>query len=64
MRSRDDAAGRIDEAHDREAGDRLARPRLADEPEDPARLDLERHAVDRLHHALLGEEVRAEVLHP
>ena len=61
MRPADDAARRIDEAEDREAGDRLARAGFADQPEDFAARDLEADAVHRLDDALLGEEMRVEV---
>jgi hypothetical protein len=58
----DDPAGRIDEAHDREARDGLARTRFADEAEHLAARDIERHAVDGLHDARAGEEVGLQVL--
>ena len=54
----DDAARRIDQADDREAGDGLARARLADQPQHLAGADVKLDAVDRLHHAGLGEEMR------
>ena len=38
-RAADDAAGRIDQADDREAGDRLARAGFADQPQDLAARD-------------------------
>ena len=53
--------GRIDQAQDREAGDGLARAGLADQPQHLAARDVEDHAVDRLHHAGAGEEMRAQV---
>ena len=60
----DDPAGRIDEAEDREAGDRLARAGLADEPQHLAAADLEADAVDRLDDAPLGEEMRVRGSRP
>ena len=58
-----DTARRVDEAHDREAGDGLAGAGLADQPQDLAARDGERHVVHRLHHAGAGEEMRAQVAH-
>ncbi len=61
MEPDDDAAGLVDEAHDREAGDGLAGPRFADEAEHLALVDREADAVDGRHDARAGEEVGAEV---
>ena len=47
-RAFDDAARRIDQAEDRQAGDGLARARFADQPQHLAAADLEDDAVDRL----------------
>ena len=55
--SRDDATRRIDEAHDRVAGHRLAGPRFTDQSQHLAARDGEGDVVDRLDHARLGEEV-------
>ena len=61
----DDAARRIDQAHDREAGHRLARAGFADQPQHlAARRRVKRHVVDRLDHAGAGEEMRAQVARP
>ena len=56
-----DAAGRANEAEQRERGDRLAAARLADEPDRLAGADLEADAVDRAGDTVLGVEVRAKV---
>ncbi len=48
-------ARRFHEPQHRAAERRLAASRLSDEPERFARLDLERHAVDRLDHAVAAE---------
>ena len=61
-RAADDAARRIDEPEDREAGDGFARTGFADEAEDLAGIDVQRHAVDRLDDTRLGEEVRREIV--
>ena len=58
----DDPARRIDEAHQRVAGHRLARAGFADQAQHLAAADGERHVVDRLDHAGLGEEMRAQAL--
>ena len=50
------------EAHDREAGDALAGAGLADDAERLALLDLEADAVDGLDDAVVGAEMRAEVV--
>ena len=50
------------QAHDRQGGDGLARAGLADDPERLARADRPAHAVDRLHHPVVGVEVDAQVL--
>jgi hypothetical protein len=47
---------------DRPARDALAAAALADQPEDLALADGERHAVDRADDAGVGRDVRAEVL--
>ena len=57
----DDAARRIDQPQDREAGDRLARARFAHQAQDLARRHVEIDTVHGLGHAFLGEEVRAQV---
>ena len=56
-----DAAGRIDQADDREAGDALARAGFADEAHHLAALQREGDAVDRLHHAGAGVEIGRKV---
>src|SRR5437867_304980 len=58
-----DAPRRRDEAHDRQGADALAAPGFAHEPESLAPVEMEGHAVDRLHHALAGEELRCESSH-
>ena len=60
--ARDDATRLLDQAQDRQRGHALAAPRLADDPQRFARKEVEAHAVDRLHHAVVGEELRLEVL--
>ena len=57
----DDAARRIDQAEDREAGDGLAGARFAYQAQHLARRHVEVDAVDRLDDARLGEEMRAQV---
>ena len=57
----DDAARRIDQAHDGKAGDGLARARFADQPQHLAARHAEGDIVHRLHHAGAGEEMRAQV---
>ena len=54
--------GHVDEAHDRQRGDRLARSRLADDAEGLAAVEGVRDAVDCLDHAVLGVEVHLEVV--
>ncbi len=56
----DDAAGRLDDAHDRAGHDRLARAALADDAQHLAARHVEVDAVDGLHHALVGLEVGFE----
>ena len=58
----DDPARRVDQAEDREAGDRLAGAGFADQPQHLAAANVEAHAVDRLDHARPVEEMRPEVL--
>ena len=62
--SADHPSGRIEEPQDRESGDRLARAGLPDEPQHFATTDLEAYAVHGLDDALLGEEMRLEILDP
>ena len=58
----DDAGGRLrDEPDDGEGRHRLAAARLADDADGLALLEVEAHAVDRVHDALAGEEVRLEI---
>ena len=58
----DDLARRVgDEPHDRQRRDRLARAGLADDAERLLTVEREAHAVDRLDHADVGEEVGREV---
>src|SRR5918995_206949 len=54
---------RARQAHDRHRGDRLAGPRLADNRDDLAGPDRQRHALHRLHHTLLRGEGDAQVVH-
>src|SRR5665811_1570740 len=49
-----------DEAHQRERRDRLARAGLADDAQRLLAVEREAHAVDRLDHAGVGEEVGRE----
>ncbi len=56
----DDSSGRIDQAHERITGHRLAGARLAYEPQHLAAIDGERDVVDGLDDACLGEEMRAQ----
>jgi len=59
----DDPAGRLgDQLHDAERRHRLAATGLAHHAERLALVDVEIDAVDRPHHAFVGEEVRLEVL--
>ena len=60
--ARHDAARPIDDLEDRAAGDGLAAAGFADNAECLAARDREGHAVERLHHAFVGEEVGAQVL--
>ena len=54
----DDLAGRVrDQAHDRQGADALAAAALADKAQRLSLFDLIRDAIDRLHHAGLGEEM-------
>jgi hypothetical protein len=62
-RTRDDAAGRVDEAEQREARHALARSGFADEPKHLAATEREGDAVDRFDDAGLGEEMRGEIPH-
>ena len=55
------ARGLRDEPHERERGHRLATAGLAHDAEGLAGGELERHAVDRVHHTVAGEELRLEV---
>ena len=58
-----EAAGRDrDQAQDRERGDALAAAALADHAQGLAAPQLERDAVDRLDHAVAGQEVGPEIL--
>src|ERR1700733_119037 len=50
------------QAHERHRGYRLSRAGLADDRQDLAAVDRERHTVDRLHHPVLGAERDPEVL--
>jgi hypothetical protein len=50
------------QVHDRARQDRLAGPRLADQPERPAAVEREADAVDRLDPAPWGEEVGLQVV--
>ena len=50
------------QAHDAERAHALAAPRLADERDGLAFLDVPRHVVDRPHHAAPCHEVRLEIL--
>ena len=59
---RDPPRGLRDEAHERERGDRLPAAGFADEAERLAGLEVERHAVDGVHHAVAREELRVQVL--
>jgi hypothetical protein len=58
----DDPSRRIDQTHDRESGDRLAGPRFADQAQNAALRDFERHAVDRLDDARPGLEPGRQIL--
>ena len=57
-----DAAGRADEAQDRERRDGLAAARLADDADRLAGADGERHAVHGARDAVVGIEVGAQVV--
>src|SRR6185437_3298495 len=57
----DRPVGRLDEAHDAVADGRLAAARLADQADELARADRQRHAVDRLHDPAAARELRADV---
>src|SRR5207249_3208481 len=60
LAARDRVRARV-QAHDRQAGDALARARLADDAERLALLDRERDAVDGADDPVVGLEVRLEV---
>ena len=49
------------QAHDRQAGDALARPGLAHNAEGPAAVEGEAQPVDRLHQPVVGREVHAKI---
>ena len=49
------------QAHDRQAGDALAGPGLADNAEGPATIESEAQAVDRLHQPVVGREVHPKI---
>ena len=53
---------RLVQTHHGQARDALPRSRLTDDPERRAPLDRERDAVDRLHDAVVGAKLGAEVL--
>ena len=57
----DDAARLLEKPHQRKRGDALAGARFADDAERLAGRDREADAVDRAHHALVGEELGLEV---
>ena len=57
-----DAPRRVEQAHDRERGDGLARPRLADDCDPLSRGNGEGDVVDRAHHAVVGGELDAQLL--
>jgi hypothetical protein len=57
----DDAAGALYDAQQRLHRDALAAARLAHDAEHLARIDVERHAVDRANDALVHEEVDFQV---
>src|SRR5439155_16742241 len=61
LAARDRGPARV-QAHDRQAGDALAAAGLADDAERLALLDLEADAVDRLDDAVVGAEIRAEIV--
>ena len=56
-----DAPGRLEQADDGGAGQRLAGARLADHAEDLARRDVERDVVEREQRAAPGRELDAQV---
>src|SRR5690606_37349549 len=58
----DPGPGALVQAEDAEAGDALARARLADDAEGPAALQREGQAVHRLDQAVGGREVDPQVL--
>src|SRR3989442_1238218 len=65
--AREDVPRRLrDEAQDRERRHGLAAPRLPDDAEGLAGMDVEGHAVDRARRAAaaLGDEIRLEIAHP
>ena len=55
-------AARVEDAHDRVGGDRLARAALADQRQRLAAPQLEADAVERAHGAAAGAELDAEIL--
>ena len=57
----DDATRRLDDAEQGLHGHALAAAALAHDAEDLARVDIQRDAVDRLHHPLIHEEVDLEI---
>ena len=59
----DDTPRAIDDAHDRARGDTLAAATLADDPERPARKNVEAGAIDRLDQPVILEEVGLQVAH-
>ena len=63
-RSAGDAPGRIDQPEDRITRDALARAGFADQADDFARIDVERHAVHGPGHAGPGRKLGAEIAHP
>ena len=62
MSARHDASGLLDQPDDRFGGDALARAGLADDAERLAGMDMKRDAVDGADDALVGEEMRAQIL--
>ena len=57
----DDFARRLDDAEQRLHSHAFAAAALADDTEDLAGVDIQRDAVDRLHHPLIHEEVDLEI---
>ena len=58
-----DPARRRHQPHQAERGHALAAPGFSDEPEDPTRMERERHAVDRPGQSRVILEVHGEILH-